>query len=370
MAEQDKEQKTEDATPRRLEEARENGQVAMSTEFIAALMLSTAAVCLMLGGGQLARATGDLAGNALAGLDNLGRVELDPAGAAELIEESTVGVLVPLGVIFLPVLLIGLLVGYGQVGFRLTPKAVAPNPSKLNPIKGFQKLFSARAAVRPVMAAAKMLAITAVLGGIVYAHLPEIAQVGDNELGPLLVALGRVSVKAVAGALAVIIVLAVVDLAFQRYQHKKELRMTKQEVKEEHRIAEGDPKVKAKVRQIQRDMALQRMMADVPKATVVVTNPTHYAVALHYEREADVEFAAPRCVAKGKGHVARRIKELAREAGVVLYEDVPLARALHAQVDVGQEIPTELYAAVAEVLGYVYRLEGRVGTQREEAAVH
>jgi flagellar biosynthetic protein FlhB len=167
-------------------------------------------------------------------------------------------------------------------------------------------------------------------------------------------------VKTTVGGLGAILVLALIDFFYQRFQYEKDMRMSKQEIKEENRISEGDPHIKAKIRQVQRDMAFRRMMSDVPKATVVVTNPTHYAVALRYERADDGAAAAPRCIAKGKGPIARRIKALARENGIVLYEDVPLARALFAQVQVGQEIPEELYAAVAEVLAYVYRLEDRL----------
>ncbi|MEM7306771.1 MAG: flagellar biosynthesis protein FlhB [Planctomycetota bacterium] len=362
MADQEKDQKTEEATPRRLAEARENGQVALSQELVAALMLCAAATSMALGGGELAHATGDLAASSLGSLGTLGTTELDIWSSAAIVKRSTSDVMLPLLVLFLPVLVVGVLAGYGQVGFRITPKGVAPDPSKVSPIKGFGRLFSVRSVMRTGMSAAKILAISLVVGGITYTQIDEIARVGDNELGPLLAALGRVALTAVAGGLITIVALALIDLMFQRFQHAKEMRMTKQEVKDEHKTTEGDPKIKAKVRQIQREMATQRMMADVPEATVVVTNPTHYAVALSYDRPQGGDDGAPRCVAKGKGHVARRIKEIAREAGVVLYEDVPLARALHAGVEVGAEIPEELYAAVAEVLAYVYRLEGRMAS--------
>ena len=151
-------------------------------------------------------------------------------------------------------------------------------------------------------------------------------------------------------------ILGLIDLAFQRWQLERDLRMSRQEIKEENRITEGDPHVKARVRQLQREMATSRMMADVPKATVVVTNPTHFSVALLYDRAA--EGRAPRVVAKGVDFVAQRIRSVAGEAGVLCYEDPALARALHAQADIGQEIPEDLYAAVAEVLAYVYRLQG------------
>jgi len=354
---QEKDQKTEAATPRRREEARSNGQVALSSEFVAALMLVAGFVSILLGGGNLARAAGSLTVATLESLGTLGTLELDARSSAALIKESFLGVLWPLMAVFLPAVLVGALVGYGQIGFLVTGKSVEPDVTKLDPFKGLKKIFSMRSLVRTALAAAKVLAISFVMGAIAYHELPDIARAGDSDIGPILVALGSVAFKAVAGGLGVIVVLAAIDLVYQRYQLEQDLRMSKQELKEENRIAEGDPHVKARVRQIMREMASRRMMADVPKATVVVTNPTHYAVALLYDRAQGG--GAPRCVAKGKGEVAQRIKEVARAAGVVLYEDVPLARALHGQVEIGAEIPEELYSAVAEVLAYVYRLQGR-----------
>jgi flagellar biosynthetic protein FlhB len=352
---QEKDRKTEPASPRRRQEARENGQVAISTEFVAALMLIAGFGSVLFGGAYLARSAGGLTESMLRALGSIGTGELDVQSSAALVKRIGFSMFGPLLVVFVPAVLVGALVAYGQVGFMVTTKAVEPDVAKLDPVKGFQKIFSTRALVRTLLAAAKVLAIALVMGTIAFHQVDDIARAGDGDLGPILRALGSVALKAAAGGLAAILVLAVIDLVFQRYQHEKDLRMSKEEVKEENRIAEGDPHVKARVRQIMREMATRRMMADVPKATVVVTNPTHYAVALLYEDRA----GAPRCVAKGKGFVARRIKEVAREAGIVVYEDVPLARALHAQVDVGREIPEELYAAVAEVLAYVYRLQGR-----------
>src|SRR5262245_65434183 len=178
---------------------------------------------------------------------------------------------------------------------------------------------------------------------------------GSSELGPLLVALGVVLLRTSAAALGVILLLAVLDALYQRLQHERDLRMTRAEVKEEHRLAEGDPHVRARIRAVQREIAMRRMMSDVPEATVVVTNPTHYAVALRYEREGAA--SAPVVVAKGIDHLAVRIQAVARENDVPCHEDVPLARALHARVAIGQAIPEELYAAVAAVLATVYRLQ-------------
>ena len=167
----------------------------------------------------------------------------------------------------------------------------------------------------------------------------------------------EVLLKAVAAGVLVILFLSIIDLNYQRYQHEKDLRMTKKEVKDEHKNTEGDPHVKARIRKVQRELATRRMMEDVPDATVVVTNPTHFAVALRYDRS-ETE-AAPRVVAKGVDEVALRIREVARSAGVPAYEDRLLARALHARVDIGDVIPEELFQAVAKVLAYVYRQEGK-----------
>jgi len=168
---------------------------------------------------------------------------------------------------------------------------------------------------------------------------------------------GLVALRATGAALAVILALAVLDALFQRLQHERDLRMTRAEVKEEHRLTEGDPHVRARIRSIQRELAMRRMMSDVPKSTVVVTNPTHYAVALRYERQAGGRTSAPIVSAKGVDHLAQRIKAVAAEHGVRCHEDVALARALYARVRVGQEIPEELYGAVAAVIATVYRLE-------------
>jgi flagellar biosynthesis protein FlhB len=174
-------------------------------------------------------------------------------------------------------------------------------------------------------------------------------------LGPALVAIGRIVSRAAVAGVIVITLLALFDLWFQRAQHAKEMKMSKKELRDEHKSSEGDPMVKARIRQVQREVASQRMMEEVPNATVVVTNPTHFAVALRYTSE---EGGAPRVVAKGVDEIARKIKDVAREAGVLVYEDPPLARALHRGCQIGDEVPEELFQAVAGVLAYVYRVQG------------
>lgn len=353
---QDKDQKTEDATPRRLQEARSEGQVALSTEFVAALSLCAGlAVMATIGGDAWRRVAGILVVT-LQELPARGSAEVDVPLAASWLGQILSATLSPVVLLVTPVVIVLLLASYGQVGFQLAPKAIQLDPSKLDPIKGSKRLVSSRSLVRTLLAAAKVLSIGAVMVLVAWQQVPGVVKVATAELRPMLAALGTVALRCTAAALAAIVVLALVDLAYQRWQFQRDMRMSKEEIKEEHKLTDGDPKVKARIRRIQAELATSRMMADVPKATVVVTNPTHFAVALRYEREQSR--GAPRVVAKGAGHVALRIKELAGEAGVPRVEDVPLARALYRQAEVGAEIPEELYAAVATVLAHVYRMRG------------
>ncbi len=357
---QDKEQRTEEATPRRREDARERGQVALSTEFVAAIGLCAGFGALLMTGGGLVRSVADNAIATFGALGALGTQELDAAQTAEIFRETATIVLGAVCLAILPVTAVCALSGYAQVGFRIAPKAVELQLSKIDPLQGMRRIFSARSMVRGALALLKVVLITATGAVIAWSHLDEIVRVGTNDLGPLLAALGRVALHCTAGMLIVIVGLGLLDLLFQRFQHERDLRMTRQELKEEQRLTDGDPHVRARIRQIQRELARRRMLAEIPKATVVVTNPTHYAVALRYEaEEREQKHAAPVVVAKGVDHLARRIRTLAEEHGVLCHEDVPLARALYAQVQIGQEIPEELYAAVATVLSHVYRLRGR-----------
>lgn len=353
----DREQRTEQATPRRREEARERGQVALSSELVAALGLAGGVGALSMGGARFAHAVAGELERGLGLLSIAGTSELGVRESVVLLRALAVGIAGPLCAVVLPVVALSALAGYAQVGFRVAPKALEADPSKLDPLRGLQKILSARGAARTALALLKIVLISAAAGTVAWLHVDEIAHMGTSELGPLLPALGVILLRTAAAALAVILMLAVLDALFQRLQHERDLRMTRAEVREEHRLTDGDPHVRARIRALQRELATRRMMAEVPKATVVVTNPTHYAVALRYEREAEGEPAgAPRVVAKGVDSLAERIKDLALASGVACHEDVPLARALYSRVRVGQEIPAELYQAVAAVLATVYRM--------------
>lgn len=355
-----KDEKTEEATPRRLEEARDEGQVAMSQELVASLMLCAGIASLVIGKEMIGGTLGASIYRTATTLPELGTDELSVRAASALLSEVVTDATRLVAILFFPVIGVGMLVGYGQVGFRLTPKAVAPDITKLDPIKGTKRLFSTRSWVRTGMSLIKILAIAASMIAMAWVQMPNVIRLGTSELGPLLPGVATVVLRCALAALATMLILAIVDLVYQRYQHLKDMRMTKEELKEEHKTTEGDPHVKARVRALQREGSKRRMMSEVPKATVVVTNPDHYAVALSYPRDERGEplFAAPRVVAKGADHLAQQIKKIARDAGVLLYEDVPLARTLHAKVEVGDEIPEDLYTAVAAVLNYVYSLKG------------
>lgn len=364
----EKDEKTEDATPRRRQEAREQGQVALSTELVAAASIGCAFGALVIAGSSLAQATGGLLARTLEGVGSFGRLELTVPEGAGLLVSAAEPVALPLVLVVLPLLAVAFLIAYAQIGFRVTPKAIELDLSKLDPIKGFGRVASAKGVVRALLALAKIVAIVAVVAAVAWSRVPALAPLAGADVGPVLAGIGGLLVRCAAGGLTSIAALAALDWGWQRWQHEKELKMSKKELKDELRSSEGDPALKARIRSLQREMARRRMMADVPTATVVVTNPTHYAVALRYERAedaADGRQRAPTVVAKGVDHVARRIKEVALEAGVVCYEDVPLARALHAQVEIGEEIPEALYQAVASVLAYVYRVQGRVAAGAE-----
>jgi len=350
-------EKTEDATPRRREEAREKGQVALSSEFMSAITLGGALGAALLVGIPIMQSLGAGVRGSLMELGKDGTRVLDIPSAVEIVSNwGDIGTQ-NLMIFALPLLLIAVLVGYGQVGFYISPKALEWDLSKLNPVKGLTRMFSLRSVVRTGMATTKLVVIGATIFITAVLQMGKIAKISGTDLGPALIVIADVVLRAVVGGLIAILAIALIDLVFQRWQHEKDMRMTKQEIKEEFKNMDGDPHIKARIRQVQREMASRRMMSDVPDATVVVTNPTHFAVALKYDRESETG-SAPVVVAKGVDHVAQKIKEIAKEGGVLCFENVPLARALHAQCEVGDVIPEDLFEAVAGVLAYVYRVQG------------
>jgi len=361
MAEADeKDSRTEEATPHKRQAAREGGQVAFSSEILAAVVLIGWLGAFAFAGDRLANALGDSLSKSIGHLGELGRGNLTVETSTGLITALVPSIATATLTVLAPLFALALLVGYGQVGFWITPKSIAIDAGKIDPSAGFERIFSLRSAVRTGLSVAKMLAIVGALALAAWSRRAQIAALTSLEIGPALAGIGSITMHCVAGALVAILVLAVIDLMYQRRQLSTDLRMTRHELREELRNTEGDPHIKARIRRVQREVARRRMMAEVPRATVVITNPTHYAVAITYDRAATAdERRAPRVVAKGVDLIAERIKQIAREAGVVVFEEAPLARALYAQVDIGDEVPVELYQAVASVLAYVYGIQGK-----------
>jgi flagellar biosynthetic protein FlhB len=327
VAENDDKERSEEPTPRRRQEAREQGQVPLSHEVVGIALLGTIVLSFTLGGDVLAGGVGTLIADATRAIAERGPRELTLEEAtAHVWHVGFAGGKLIVGVLA-PLFAVGLLAAYGQVGFAISTKALGFNPERLDPAAGFKRIFSMRSTVKTALGLLKLLFVSGAMVAAAWTQIEHIAATGAMDLGPALAAIGHVTLRCVSAGLAAMLVLALADLAYQRWQHEKDLKMSKEEIRQEMKQTEGDPHVKARIRRAQREIASRRMMQDVPKATVVVTNPTHFAVALRYDREDDAaKGRAPRVVAKGVDLVAQRIKEVAREAGVIVYEDAPLAR--------------------------------------------
>ncbi|MFN0008709.1 MAG: flagellar biosynthesis protein FlhB [Planctomycetota bacterium] len=359
MAETPDRNPTEEATPHRRNEARDRGQVALSQDLVAALSLTAGGGVLLLSGAALATGAAGLVRMSAGSLGKWGRADLDTVGWNRLVLDWTLPTAMQVGIVALLFLAVGLAAGYAQVGFRMTPKALEWNLERVSPASGFKRLLGSRSLVRTILAALKIALVGGVAANAAWTYLPRLGNLTGAPIGTAIAGVGSFLARVTGSAIAAFVALAVLDFFYQRWQHQRDLRMTKDELKQELKSTDGDPHVRSKIREIQRRMARQRMMADVPTASVVVTNPTHIAVALRWRPEGSgaKSASAPVVVAKGVDLVAERIREVAREHGVPLCEDVPLARALHARCEIGQEISADLYEAVAAVLAQVWKLE-------------
>jgi flagellar biosynthetic protein FlhB len=351
VADERDEERTEPATPRRRQEARERGQVARSADLSSALILLASVLALKFLGRPM---MGGLFAASASALEGLAFVDGEPGILLAQFGGSFAAVF--LG--FLPFVGIVLAVALGanlaQVGFLFTAKPLAPDFQRIDPISGFGRLFSARGLVRIVSSLFKVAAVALVVLWTLWAErvrLVGLAGLGFEQI--LGVAVELMMTLSLRAALS-LLVLAIFEYGFQRWQHERDLRMSKREIREELRRYEGDPRIRERRRALQQQLALQRMMLGVPQATVVLTNPVDLAVAIRYEKSME----APLVVAKGARQLARRIRESALENGVPIVERKDVARALYRSVDVGQSIPPDLYQAVAELLAFVYRLKG------------
>ncbi|WP_420348797.1 flagellar biosynthesis protein FlhB [Pelagibius sp.] len=348
--EDDDSQKTEEPTGKRLSDAREKGQVARSQEVSHWFMILALAIVVGLFSESM---MSDIGGLMRPYLEQPHRLSLDNGLLQEVLSGTALDILrvaaIPLAIIVLA----GLLAGTIQNGVIVTAEQIKPKLSNIGFKRGFKKMFSSRALTDFAKGLLKLAIVSTVVGLMVWPDRNMVLDMPTMEVQDLLVLVRLEAVKVVIGVLSVMTIVALIDVLYQRYQHHKELRMTKQQVKDEHKQTEGDPMIKGRLRQIRAERARKRMMAAVPEADVVVTNPTHFAVALKYD-QATME--APKVLAKGADNIALKIREVAEENDIPIVENPPVARALHASVEVDQEIPPEHYKAVAEIIGYVMKL--------------
>lgn len=352
MAESDGQEKTEQPSGKKLEEGREKGQVARSTEITAFGIFSTGLLMVFLTQKFLSNQMSEYTTKIFGSLNN---INMTTEVFRNFLKESIYFFMVTLAPVLGTLMVIGFIANVAQVGFKISPKALEPKFDKLNPLKGIKNLlFSSKSTVELLKSIVKLVIIgwfTYVVisqfivnsGNLVELSVPEIV---NQMVDAAFKLLWKIAI--------VYVLIAAVDFIFQKHKFKKDMMMTKQEVKEENKQTEGDPAIKARIKRMQMQAAKNRMMQSVPKADVIITNPTHYAIAIKYDLGKD---AAPKVLAKGVDELAQKIKAIGRENNVPLHEDRQLARALYKVCDIGDEIPASLFKAVAQVLAYIYQLK-------------
>lgn len=351
-------EKTEDATSKKLRDVRNEGNVAKSTEIPTAATLIALFLCLKFAlkfvGGHLLKTFDDF----YTLIPKYAEEGIDVAGFSYLLLKGLMSV----GIVILPFLGLGVIVAFYsnslQFQFKITTKPLQPKFSKMNPISGFKRIFSLNTLIQLLKSVIKVIAISYLAYNVIMEHVHEFYLIYDMSLNQSLLLMYDIILELGIKICILFCLIGAFDFMYQKWKFKQDNKMTKQEVKDEFKNQEGDPKVKGQQRQRMMQAAQRRMMAAIPEADVVITNPTHFAVALSYKSG---QGQAPIVVAKGADFLAGRIKEIAKESQVEIVENKPLARMLYYNVDLGAEIPPELYQAVAEVLAYVYQLHNKVG---------
>lgn len=351
MAENKGQERTEQATPKRLRDAREKGQIARSRD------LNTMILMLAASGGLLAfgeSMVSGMIGQMHQGL-TLERADLfDTAMVGRFLGTALQDALLLFAPFLALLFVVALLAPLSLGGWSFSPKALVFKWSRLDVVKGFGRIFSRRGIVESLKAFAKFAVVAIASGLLLYHWAGELFVLGDEPLQQGLAHMAHLLGWSFVAISAVLILIAVVDVPFQLAEHARKLKMTRQEVKDEHKETDGNPEVKSRIRTLQRQLSQRRMMEDIPTADVVVTNPTHYAVALRYDQE---KMGAPRVVAKGADLIAGQIRKVAKAHDVTIVAAPPLTRALYFSAEIGQEIPAGLYLAVAQLLAYVYQLK-------------
>ncbi len=345
-------EKTEKATPRRREDARKKGQVAKSSELVNVSVLALTFLMLKLWFVRMIEEFAMFFNHVF----TYAASDLTSDKAVSLVLETELVLIKMAGPLLGIAVVAGLAANLLQVGFLFTTETLKFDLTRLNPVSGLKRILSKRSLVELFKSIFKIGLVGFVAWLQLKKHLPQFSLMMSMEIIDALTVLSEAVFSTGWRILAVLLVLAVADYTYQIYEYEESLKMSKEDIKEEYKKMEGDPLVKSKIKERQRQMATRRMMQEVPKSTVVITNPTHIAVALKYEDN----MSAPLLVAKGKGFVAQRIKEIAQDSDVAIVENKMLARLLFSKVEIGRVIPAELYQAVAEVIAYVYKLKKRV----------
>lgn len=350
-------EKTEDATSKRLSDVRKEGNVARSREIPTAATLLALFVCLRYAMGFIGSHLLDTFSDYYGLIPHYASAGVDIRGFSALLTKA----LLSLSLIIIPFLLTGFVVAFFsnslQFKFQITTKPLEPKFSKMNPINGVKRMFSLNTLMELLKSVVKVFVIGYIAYNVFSEHIKDIYLLYDIPLTQGILLMYDIVLELLIKVILLFVAISAVDLKFQRWKFKEDNKMTKQEVKDEFKNQEGDPKVKGQQRQRMQQASMRRMMAAIPEADVVITNPTHFAVALSYKSG---QGQAPIVVAKGADFLAGRIKEIARDNQVDIVENKPLARMLYYNVELGNEIPPELYQAVAEVLAYVYQLHNRV----------
>lgn len=349
-------EKTEKATPKKKQDARKKGQVLQSREISSSFVLLLVFLSIKILGNYIYRE--------IEGFYQLCVRELALTFGAVSINEITgltglvlVQLLKIAGPVCAVALVTGVIASYVQVGSLFTVETLKPNFSRLNPVNAIKRIFSIRGLTELIKSILKIIAVSIVAWQSLKGEINDIIKLMDQDVTASAIYIFKTTIDIAVKICVIMVLIAVLDYLYQWWQYEKDLRMTKREVKEEFKEIEGSPETKQRIRQKQREISMRRILSEVPKADVIITNPTHYAVAIKYDAD---KAPAPVVVAKGQDYMAKRIKEVAKENGIETVENKDLAQALYKAVDIGQQVPPEMYQAVAEILAFVYQLKGKL----------
>ncbi|WP_433749776.1 flagellar biosynthesis protein FlhB [Falsibacillus pallidus] len=347
-------EKTEKATPKKREDAKKKGQTAKSQDVSTSVIMLAVFSFLLFGSSYIAKNVYHLFTHSF---QTYMLMDLTESNIKVVMLEVLKETAFLLGPVMLVALLAGLAANYAQVGIMFTSEPLMPKLEKLDPIKGFKRIFSLRAIVELFKSILKISFVGAVTFFVLWSKIDVVLGLSFKSTGDIAKTMGSLAIQMGIAASIALLFLSILDYLYQKYDFEKSIRMSKQDIKDEHKNTEGDPLIKSKIKQRQREMAMRRMMQEVPQADVVITNPTHYAIALKYD---DSKMDAPYVIAKGVDFMAQKIKLIAKENEVIAVENRPLARALYDQAEIGQAVPEDFFKAVAEILAYVYRIKNKI----------